>query len=79
MTSTRQRNRSDGCAGTVIRGFWWIASKPHATHEVSEQVTPVRDSLSGQVAHHPATTAAEILQVESGDLGHYPEGRFAHR
>jgi len=34
---------------------------------------------TGQVAHHPAATAAGIFQIENIDSGHDPQCRFPHR
>ena len=70
LRTTRQGNRSDGSPGTVVRGFWSIACQTLAAHEVSHAIAADRDSLSGQVLHHPAATAAGILEVESVDPGH---------
>ena len=52
---------------------------PLAAHEVTYPVAADRDPFPGQVVHHPAAAPAGILQVESIDLGHDPQGRFPHR
>ena len=73
--STRQGRRSNGSAGTVVRGVWSIACQTFAAHEVSHPVGADRNRFSGQVVHHPAAATAGILQVKSIDPGHDPEGR----
>lgn len=50
--------------------------KAHAPHVALLPVSADLDSISGQVAHHPAAAAEGILQLESIDPGHDPHCRF---
>jgi hypothetical protein len=63
------------------RGAWLLVDRPstQAVHEVSRPVAADRDPLPGQVVHHPAAAAAGILQVESINPRHEPQGRSTHR
>jgi hypothetical protein len=63
------------------RGSWLLIDRPqtHAAHKVSYPIAADRYPFSGQIVHHPAATAAWILQVERIDPGHDPQRRVPHR
>jgi hypothetical protein len=69
----------EGSTCTIMRIFLVDRPKPHAVHEVSHPVTADRDSISGQIAHHPAAAAAGILQLERIDPGHDAQRRLPQR